>query len=119
VEPHAAPHDLRPTARSATFDGMEGSAFDEATFFGAVARIGARALPPAVAALVEAPRPVEEFLARVRAPLTEDEFTTAHELVTWFTRRYPTVRARLDYVRRAYARWARPLSSLPTPGSGI
>ena len=69
----------------------------------------ARALPPAVAALVEAPRPVDEFLARVRAPLTDDELATSGELIAWFTRRYPTVRERLEYVRRTHARWSRPL----------
>jgi hypothetical protein len=69
----------------------------------------ARPLPPEVAALVDAPRPVEEFLARVRAPLSEDEIATTLEVVAWFTRRYPTVRERLEYVRRAYARWSRPL----------
>lgn len=66
-------------------------------------------LPPEVAALVDAPRPTDEFLARIRTPLTEDEIATTRELVAWFTRRYPTVRERLAYVRRAYARWSRPL----------
>jgi hypothetical protein len=72
--------------------------------------MNARALPPEVAALVEEPRPADEFLARVRAPLTEDEVATTQELVAWFTRRYPTVHERLAYVRRANARWSRPLA---------
>ena len=29
------------------------------------------------------------------------------ELVRWFQRRYPTVKARLAYARRAYRRWLR------------
>jgi hypothetical protein len=62
-------------------------------------------LPPAVAVLIDAPRPVEEFLARVRAPVSDEELAATRELVAWFTRRYPTVRERLDYVRRAHARW--------------
>jgi hypothetical protein len=74
-----------------------------------------RALPPAVAALIDAPRPVDEFVARVAAPLTEDERASTLELVAWFTRRYPTVRERLDYVRRAYARWSRPLGAAAAP----
>jgi hypothetical protein len=77
--------------------------------------VTARALPPAVAALVDAPRPLEEFLARTRAPLTADELATTCELIAWFTRRYPTVRERLDYVRRATARWLRPLTGAATP----
>jgi len=75
----------------------------------------ARPLPPEVAALVDAPRPTEEFLARVRAPLSDDEVVSTLELVAWFTRRYPTVRERLHYVRRAYARWSRPLSPQRLP----
>ena len=72
--------------------------------------MNAAALPPRLAAIVDEPRPTDEFLARVRAPLTEDEVATTQELVAWFTRRYPTVRERLAYVRRAFARWSRPLA---------
>jgi hypothetical protein len=38
-------------------------------------------------------------------PLSEREEVKA--LVRWFTTRYPTAEARLDYVRRAHARWRR------------
>lgn len=71
--------------------------------------MNARVLPAVVAALCDASLPVDEFVARTQAPLTEDEVAATLELVTWFTRRYPTVRERLDYVRRAHARWSRPL----------
>ena len=71
--------------------------------------MSALVLPVAVAALCDSPLPVDEFLARTRAPLTEEEVSSTRELVTWFTRRYPTVRARLDYVRRVHPRWSRPL----------
>jgi hypothetical protein len=42
-----------------------------------------------------------------RIPSTERDDTLA--LVRWFTTRYPTPEARLDYVRTAYARWVKTL----------
>ena len=49
----------------------------------------------------------EEARRYLDAPITEAERTAARELITWFTRRYPTPAARLAYARRAYARWTR------------
>ena len=77
----------------------------------------APALPPDVLRLIEEPRPLEEFLARTSAPLTTEELETTRELMRWFTTRYPTVRARLAYVRRAMARWRRSLPVAVSSGS--
>lgn len=50
----------------------------------------------------------EEFERRVRRALAEeDELASLAELVAWFTRRYPTAKARLAYVRRKHAEWTR------------
>jgi hypothetical protein len=51
--------------------------------------------------------PAESIYER---PLTPREVADAAELVAWFTRRYPTAKERLAYVRRAVRRWrpARP-----------
>jgi hypothetical protein len=110
---------------------MEGSELDEGTFFAAISAAGVRALligrrrravargvaaepralavpptlPPEVARLIETELPVEEFLARVRAPITAEELADVVALVSWFTRRDPTVAERLGCVRRAPARW--------------
>ncbi len=48
--------------------------------------------------------PVEEFLRRCALPVTADTIESTAELVSWFTRRYPTVQERFAYVRRARAR---------------
>ncbi len=66
-------------------------------------------VPPAIAMLVEAPVPRDEFLARADRPPAQDEVAEVAALVRWFTRRYPTVRERLAYVRRTYRRWSRRL----------
>ncbi len=49
----------------------------------------------------------EEFRRRTDAPLTSEEIDETAALVAWFTRRYPTPRARLRYVRRKYREWTR------------
>jgi hypothetical protein len=67
-------------------------------------------LSPEMEALYLAPLPPEEFERRVRASLQElegPELENLQELIRWFTRRYPTPKERLSYVRRAYARWVR------------
>jgi len=56
-------------------------------------------------ALVERRLSPEEFEARVRAPMSDEERTAIRENIAWFRRRYPTPRERLAYVRQAYARW--------------
>ena len=53
--------------------------------------------------------PVEEFLRRVRSPMTAEEAEETARLVAWFRRRYPTPLARLRYVRRKHREWTRPL----------
>jgi len=59
--------------------------------------------------------PVDEFDRRASAPLTEDELAETADLVRWFTQRYPTVRERFAYVRRAWRRWTRPVRVIPGP----
>jgi hypothetical protein len=49
----------------------------------------------------------EEFEAALQIPISETERAEMNALIDWFTRRYPTPLARLEYVRRAYARWTR------------
>lgn len=51
----------------------------------------------------EQPLSPEEFAARCRVPLTEDEKT----LIEWFRRRYPTPEARLRSARRLELQWRR------------
>lgn len=48
-----------------------------------------------------------EFNAYVAAPISPDERTAHDELISWFTRRYPTPAARLAWARRAWRRWNR------------
>jgi hypothetical protein len=69
-------------------------------------------LAPELAELIDRPLPADEFDRRASAPLTEDEIADAAELVRWFTHRYPTVRERLAYVRRAWRSWTRPVRVL-------
>lgn len=45
-----------------------------------------------------------ELDAYVHAPWGEGEREAAHELITWFVRRYPTPLQRLQAARRAYRR---------------
>jgi hypothetical protein len=49
----------------------------------------------------------EEFLRRLRAPISDSERSEMQDLVRWFSRRYPTPKARLDYARRKYAEWTK------------
>jgi hypothetical protein len=49
----------------------------------------------------------EEARAYLAHPITPEEREEVLALVRWFMTRYPTPAARLSYVRRAYARWAR------------
>lgn len=49
--------------------------------------------------------PVDEALARMRLPLTDDEREETLALVAWFTRRYPTLPERFAYVRKRHAEW--------------
>jgi hypothetical protein len=70
-------------------------------------------LAPEVAGQVDRALPADEFDRRVSAPLTEEELAATEALVRWFTRRYPSVRERLDYARRAWRRWTRPVRIVP------
>jgi hypothetical protein len=64
---------------------------------------------PDLANLIAARLPLDEFERRVRTPLTDTETQDLDELMTWFSRRYPTAGERLAYARgklRQYARSA-------------
>jgi hypothetical protein len=58
-------------------------------------------------ALAERPLSLQEWRARLEAPVTPEERENTRSLIRWFKRRYPTAGARLAYARRAYARWTR------------
>jgi len=60
-----------------------------------------------VAALVDTPLDRDEFLRRIRAPLSPQELADATELIRWFTRRYPTPEARFAYARVKYRQMTR------------
>ena len=49
--------------------------------------------------------PPDEARQYVEAPISDKERESVWGLVRWFTRRYPTPLARLQYVRNAHARW--------------
>lgn len=70
---------------------MKATELDEAAFFEAIARSGARAL-------------LIGRRAMVARPTSDEDYQRIGELAGWFLRRYPTARERLAYVRRAYAR---------------
>ncbi|HEY0871514.1 MAG TPA: hypothetical protein VGD55_14040, partial [Acidothermaceae bacterium] len=55
-----------------------------------------------VKALSERRLTPEEWDAYVNQPVTEDEERDMRELLSWFSRRYPTPADRLRYARRAY-----------------
>lgn len=55
---------------------------------------------PELANLIAARLSPEECDRRVRTPLTEAEAQEIAELVSWFSRRYPTAKERLAYARR-------------------
>jgi hypothetical protein len=67
-------------------------------------------VPPSPAVLAEVRRDAERRLSRedldayVNAPMSPEELQGIHDLIDWFTRRYPTPAERLAYVRRACAR---------------
>jgi len=50
---------------------------------------------------------LEDVRHYLEAPVTEAERAEVRALYRWFTRRYPTPLARLEYARRAFARWQR------------
>ncbi|MES1164534.1 MAG: hypothetical protein ABUR63_02150 [Verrucomicrobiota bacterium] len=60
-----------------------------------------------VKALSERRLTPEEWDAYVNQPVTAEEEREMRELLSWFSRRYPTPADRLRYARRAYQRWAR------------
>jgi len=47
----------------------------------------------------------EELREALDAPIPESERVEVLALCRWFTTRYPSAEARLEYVRQAYARW--------------
>jgi hypothetical protein len=49
----------------------------------------------------------DELRSALESPIPADERDEVLALVRWFTRRYPSPRDRLAYVRRAHARWRR------------
>ena len=61
-------------------------------------------LAPEIAALHNRELSADEVVSFLATPLSEEEVEATHELVAWFTRRYPTARDRFAYNRRAYAR---------------
>jgi len=71
-----------------------------------------------IANLVSARIPPEEFERRAKTPLTDAEAEEIAELVAWFTRRYPTAKDRLDYVRRKM-RDVAPPPDCPAPGGDL
>jgi hypothetical protein len=71
---------------------------------------------PAIANLLAARVPPEEFERRVRAPITEAEARDVAELVEWFTRRYPTAKERFAYARRKLRQYAEAQAPLPAAG---
>lgn len=75
-----------------------------------------RDIHPRIADLVDAPLEREEFLARIEAPLREEEIQEATELYRWFTRRYPTAGERLAYARRKFEEWNRRLERVERHG---
>ena len=61
----------------------------------------------AIARLHERQLTPEEREALEAVPISDEERQATQALIEWFTRRYPTARERLAYVRRAYASWTR------------
>ena len=57
--------------------------------------------------LAERPLSPEEYEARAKRTIEPEELEEVISLISWFSRRYPTVKERLDYVRHATARWTR------------
>jgi hypothetical protein len=63
-----------------------------------------QAIDPRVDELYNRRLSAEEFERLTSIPVTDEEVASTMELVRWFSRRYPSARERLAYVRRAYAR---------------
>jgi hypothetical protein len=61
---------------------------------------------PDLANLIAARLPPEEFDRRAGTPLSDTEASEIAELVTWFSRRYPTAKERLAYARRKLRQYA-------------
>lgn len=71
-------------------------------------------LPAEVEALWERPLPADEFERRLQESRADVEsLAESEELIRWFSRRYPTARERMAYVRRKYAEWTRAGSRPP------
>jgi len=62
-------------------------------------------MTPGLAAVVERRLSSDEVRAYTEHPIGDDERSDVLALVAWFRRRYPSPAARLEYARRAYARW--------------
>ena len=58
----------------------------------------------AVRAMAEEPLSPEEFTARLKIPMSDEEYTEIRSLIEWFCRRYPTPAERLRYARRKRSR---------------
>lgn len=71
-------------------------------------------IAPEIAEQVEASLPVEEFNRRLNA-FTEEETEEAAALIRWFIQRYPTPKERLDYARRMFEQWTRPVRVVKEP----
>ena len=60
-----------------------------------------------IAAIADRELPLDEWRARIDAPISKDERDETRELIRWFKRRYPSAAERLAYARRAHTRWVR------------
>ena len=85
---------------------VEADAFDEETFFRALAQREGEIRAWATQREEEA-LSAEEFAALLAIPITAEQVAEVAALVAWFERRYPSVRERFAYVRQARARWPR------------
>jgi hypothetical protein len=62
-------------------------------------------LAPEIAAHVERQLSLDEYARRRSVPISDDDVAETMALVSWFRRRYPTVKERFAYVTRKYAEW--------------
>lgn len=72
---------------------------------------------PTVAALEDEPLTPEEWAHLEAIPVSEAELAETLDLIRWFKRRYPTVRARLAYARRKYREVTRKPAAIRPPDS--
>ena len=90
---------------------MEATELDEEALFSAIARrhhvMRRQELAPEIAEMYETPLTLEEFERRTAVRPTDEEVAEFMELVRWFSRRYPTAKDRIAYIRRKYAEWTR------------